>query len=497
MGRSFSIKDGRALGLDAAGEVYFDTDAYPVQFFPLADKITVSGQVITFPDLHHTNAYGFAAGDTGGGVIKQSCHSFVSIPFQEWGPSDQPGMTDTLADEVIGVAPAGADILLVRVKLARTSAPDQVNGNNVPVAFEEDEYVMCDGGTLLVEHLPPITRLIWIRLAASANPDGTTDILLTRKQSVKKRKYTYWRAGNSPTNSGWTWGGTNGDYGHIVKSIEQKGPTTAIGGVITYRRGDGAACSLTDTSDYGAEYTGDIEIIPGKSNITPDAFGGSASGKDFVLADLDFLNSASSTHTFSSKFLGVEPADGDTRHVIVTLTSYIGLQSAARNLTGVTIAGVTATPAAMQRYYENNTGSNDPSVVVAIYIAEVPTGDTGDVVLSFDASFWASQIEVFAAYNLDSPTPADTVQGIAAGTVSGTLDTADDGCAVGVAMNRDAIAISAFTGIDNVLLEDFITTTPSAKTVKRARGFGKTAAAAASVAATTTNSIAAVWAAFV
>ncbi len=496
MGRSFQLTAGRALGRDAAGEAFFDTDAYPVQFFPLADTIVVSGQVIEFPDPHHTNAYGFAAGDTGGGVIKQSCHSFVSIPFQEWGPSDQPGITDVLSDDVIGVAPAGTDILIVRVRLSRTVAPDQVNGNDVPLAFAEGEYVMCDGGTLLLEHMPPITRMIWIRLASAPNMDGTTNILLTRKQSVKKRKYTHWRAGNSPTNSGWTWGGTNGDYGHIVKSIEQKGPTTAIGGVITYRRGDGAACSLTDASDYAAEYTGDIEIIPGKSNIDPDETGGSASGKDFVLTDLDFINSASSTHTFSSKFLGVEPASGDTRHVIVTLTSYTSLKSVARNLTGVTIAGVTATQAALQRYYENNSGSNDTSIVVAIYIAEVPTGEAGNVVLSFDDSFWASQIEVFAAYNLASPTPVDTVQGIATGTVSGTLDSADDGCAVGVAMNRDTAAISAFTGIDNVLLEDFVMTTPSSRTVKRARGFGKTSAASSSAAATTTNSIAAVWAAF-
>jgi len=466
MARSLEITGGRVLGLKD-GVSFFDTDAYPVQFYPPENVISITGQTITFPDFHHTNAYGFVSGDTGGGVIKQSCHSFVSIPFQEWGPSDAPGITDTLDDIVIGTVPDGTDIRLVRIKLTRTNAPDQVNGTTVPVEPVEGEWTNCDGGSLLLEFLWPIVRMIWIRKASASNGDGTTNLLLTRKQSIQKRKYTHWRSGNSPLSTGWTWGGTNGNYGHIVKSIESKGPSTVVGGVLTFRRGDGAACSLTDSSDFSSTYTADIEVLPGRSNIAPEAAGGGAGALQFFLADIDTANPNSTTHTYVDKFLGTAPVSGETRHVIVAVTAYRGA-SANNDISGVTINGVAATQVAKQR-----TTAGSATVISAIYIAAVPTDDEGDVVVSFStAAAWVSQVDVYAAYNLASATADNTQVRSTPGTSN--LTTVADGIAVAAFATRSTSGTQGVTGIGNVVREDWDSATPSVAAGGRFRGYQKT-----------------------
>ncbi len=474
MASSFEVTGGRIVGLKN-GVSFFDTEAYPVQFYPTSDKIVLTGLTISFPDFHHANAYGYAAGDTGGGVIQQSCHSFVTLPFQEWGPSDAPGITDTLSDVVIGTVPDGTDLRRIRVKLTRTSAPDQINGNDVPVEPQEGEWVNADGGSMVLEFLWPLARMIWIRKAAASNGDGTTNLLLTRKQSIQKRLYTHWRLNNSPTSTGWTYGGTNGMYGHIVKSIQQKGPTIAPGGVITYRRGEGSQCSLTDTSDFSSTYMADIEIIPGRSNIVPEGFGaGAGGGTTFVFTDLDSQNPTSSTHTYTSKFLGVAPGSGETRHIIVAVTGYSGDDTSAQNVNSVTIDGVAASLAVRQRTYIDLSGSNDFSVVSAIFIAEVPNHDEGDIQITWSTAFWFSQIEVYAAYNLASTTPDDTVTSNAGGTFG--LSTVPGGFAISLycSSSNASGGNQTLSGIDNLVHESPVFSDPSVRQPRRIRGFQET-----------------------
>ena len=464
MARSFSIKPTRIVGFKD-GESFFDTRTYPVQFYPAGEVITVTGQTISFPDYHKTNAYAFAGGMIGSDFY-QSCHSLVSIPFQEWGPSDQPGMTDDLPDEVIGTVPEYTDLLMVRVKLSRTNSPDQVNGNTVPVAFHENEWVMCDGGTLLVEYLQPIVRMIWIRRAETPNLDGTYNVLLTRKQSVKKTRYSFWRAGNNASQPGWTYGGTNGEYGHLVKSIQQKGPSFSPGGVATFRRGDGGQCSLTDASDYSSEFQGDIEILPGRSNITPESTGGASGGTSYVLTDVDSLESNTTPHVYNDKYIGEEPAIGDTRHVVVHITAYKSLVSGAHDITGVTLNGDAMTELIKQRSFFDNVGSNDISYVDAFYILEVPTGNAGDISIAYTAAFWWSQIDVYAVTNLPSETPLDTW---ATGTSSASKTLVTGPFGVAFAGNLSDLGDNTLTGIANLVEEEVVITSPSARAFSRMR----------------------------
>lgn len=484
MARSFSQTPGRLVGLKD-GVTFFDTDAHPVQFYPAADKITVTGQTISFPDFHHANAYAYAAGLIGADVY-QSCHSFVSIPYQEWGPTSDPGISDVLSETVLGTVDDTIDVLNIRVNLTRTSAPDQVNGNDVPVAFQEGEWVGCDGGTLLVEWLFPIVRMIRIKLADTDNGDGTRNVILQRKQSIKKTMYGFWRANNSTTSSGWTYGGTNGRFGHIVKSIQAKGPSFAPGGVITYRRGDGSECSLTDTSDYSAEYQGDIEIIPGRSLITPDSTGGSNSGKYFQLADIDILEDDSTTHTFTSKNLGPAPISGQTRHVIVVATSYQGAGSNAESISTCTINGVTASLAVKQETYVNATGANDHNFITSIWIAEVPTDDEGDIVFTFSDNFWATQIDVFSAYNLSSATPDHTTTRSTPGSTS--LNTVADGFAVLGSLNNNTGGTYSFSGMANDTTETWVIFSPSSRDFRRLWAFQETDGSTLSLSMTDTAS---------
>lgn len=415
MARQFTIKSNSMLGVKD-GVTFFDADLPPVRLYPDSKKITTT-KTVSFPDFHHANAYAYAAGDVGGGVIQQSCSSFVTIPFQEWGPSTDFAITDILGDVTIGTVPADADFLYVRVKGTRTNAPDQVNGNDVPVAFQEGQWVSCDGGTLLVEFLWPITRMIRISLAAADNGDGTRNVILSRKQSISKRGYSYWRSGNDSNNSGWTYGGTNGRYGHIVKKIQSKGPTTAIGGVITYRRGDGAQCSLSDTSDYSADYTFDLEILPGYSGIAArTSGGGGGGGTELVLTDGDSVSPNASTHTYTSKYLGPVADAAQTRHVIVAVTGWRRAGSNSQGLSSVSVAGNAATLLFQRNFYRDETGSNDTNQLVAYYGLRLDAGETGNIVLNFSATFVWSAIDVYAAYNLPSLTPLTTQSAVGENT---------------------------------------------------------------------------------
>ncbi len=485
MARSFSLTPERILGLKD-GLPWYDSRDYPVQFFPTSDVIQISVDV-NYPDFIHANSYGFAAGDTGGGVIRQSCSSYVTIPFQDWGPSDQPGITNDLPDEVIGTMPGDADVALVRVKGVRTNAPDQVLGNTVPVAFEENVWTAADGGTVLMEMLFPVVRMMWIRFSPTLNMDGTRNIILTRKQSIRKITYTHWRSGNSPLSTGWTFGGTNGRYGHMVKHIESKGPTIAPGGVITYRRGDGSQCSLTDSSDYSSSYDMDIEITPGRSDIASDSSGG---GSGLGATSFDYVDSNSidsgggSTHTYLDLNIGTPPEGDNTRHVLVSVMARTGSGiSGAKDLTGVTVEGVAASQVLYRRFFIDNPGSNDSSWVVTYYIISVPTGTTADIVLSFNAVFTNSLVDLFSIYNLPSTIPGDTISldFNTSGTNSQGIDVTANG-SLFTLINGGGV--SALSGISAVIPADGLSTW---------RGFESIAASATRNIVITNNGSPGVW----
>ena len=152
----------------------FDTTAFPVFLYPESDEISVT-ETVTFPDLAKGDAYSYSQGLIGG-TLHGGCASYVTLAPQEWGPiaRGQIAPHHELADTVIGTIPSAADFLLVYAKVSRTSDPSQINGQTIEVVPQEDAWVWCPGGSLLLEFLPPLARSIDVVL------DGTNVVLRRR-----------------------------------------------------------------------------------------------------------------------------------------------------------------------------------------------------------------------------------------------------------------------------------------------------------------------------
>jgi len=102
-----------------------------------------------------------------------------------------------------------------------------------------------------------------------------------------------------------------------------------------------------------------------------------------------------SSYTFTGASLG---STGGDRHIILAIGSSVG--NSGRNLSSVTIAGVSASAATIVR-----TGTiSGATRLAAIVIASVPTGTTGDIVINFNAGVNRVQLGVYAARNLISAT---------------------------------------------------------------------------------------------
>jgi hypothetical protein len=122
--------------------------------------------------------------------------------------------------------------------------------------------------------------------------------------------------------------------------------------------------------------------------------------RSFLQATTDTGNL--STYTFTAQNLGTAAAG---RYIVVAISSRKA--GAATTITGVTIGGVTATIVTQVANTVTNTN------VAGIAIAAVPTGATGDIVVTFGASMARCNIGVYRVDNLLSATPYDTDTSIA------------------------------------------------------------------------------------
>lgn len=151
---------------------------------------------------------------------------------------------------------------------------------------------------------------------------------------------------------------------------------------------------------------------------------------------LAFLQEAHSTsdlttYTFSAQALGAASAD---RYIIVTAAGRKA--GASTTISSITVGGVTAT-IVVQR---TNTITN--TAVSGIAIAAVPTGTTGDVVVTFGAGMARCGIALWAVTGLASDTPTDTDSSVAtAPTVN--LDVVAGGFAIGCAYDSASVGASA------------------------------------------------------
>lgn len=172
--------------------------------------------------------------------------------------------------------------------------------------------------------------------------------------------------------------------------------------------------------------------------------GGSSGPVDCTYTDSAVSSSNLTTYTFSGRSLG---SAADDRYILVCAFA-LGLS--ARTLSSVTIGGINATTIL--------TASDDDGftyVSTAMVIAKVPTGTTGDIVVTWSGGLSGCGIGVYRLTNLESATPTATASDVipSSNALSASLTIPVDGCGVGYAAQYNYTA--ARTWIWANLTENF------------------------------------------
>jgi hypothetical protein len=154
-----------------------------------------------------------------------------------------------------------------------------------------------------------------------------------------------------------------------------------------------------------------------------------------MAAEITFLQDAGdsadqSTYTFSAQNLG---AASSGRHIAVCIASRaVGTSSLA--VSSVTIQGITASLSVSAQNVTSNV------TVACIAIAAVPSGTTGDIVITLPRTALRIGIAVFSIANISGTTPSDTDSSTANAPT----------CSLDIPANGVALAISARAGSGSV-----------------------------------------------
>jgi hypothetical protein len=186
------------------------------------------------------------------------------------------------------------------------------------------------------------------------------------------------------------------------------------------------------------------------------------------------LNQSGVTKTFSSVSLGQARSD---RLIVVVVGAIRGDSTGQRRIASATIAGISANIVSNTNPYQNT--------VAAIIYAEVPTGATGDVVITFEGNSGSNvmsadaTIGVYAIYDAKSTTPIDSDYSSATTTPSITLDTAARGAAIFMCSGGfNSTSISWSSGVT----QNFLVT----EATSRVRSAASTQTSSTSITATAT-----------
>lgn len=160
------------------------------------------------------------------------------------------------------------------------------------------------------------------------------------------------------------------------------------------------------------------------------------------------ITSTTSTYTFSSQNLGTAAAD---RYIFVIVHGR-ATGTSALSVSSVTVGGVSATIAVQQTGKEDVNSSQS-----AIALAAVPTGTTGDIVVTMSRDNVRCTIGAYRVTELDSTTAHDTdsiapASGDSGTTMSRSLDIPANGFAIGGGQTG-GVGTTAWTG----LTEDYDT----------------------------------------
>lgn len=155
------------------------------------------------------------------------------------------------------------------------------------------------------------------------------------------------------------------------------------------------------------------KVLPGSNEVA---------SKSIFYVNRYIQTTNTTTYTFTACDIGVASAD---RRVIVGAHMY---GSTGRNLSSATINGVSATELTTDTSLTGN---------CVLIIAAVPTGTTGDIVLTWSGSCAGSAVTVWYATGLTSDTPVAAASNVSiSAPTSGSLSTVDGGFLVAAATVR-------------------------------------------------------------
>lgn len=136
-------------------------------------------------------------------------------------------------------------------------------------------------------------------------------------------------------------------------------------------------------------------------------------------------------YTFSTQSLGVA---ADDRRVVVTAAA-TGASETTPNISSATIGGISATVILEV---------NNDHAVATLLIADVPTGTTGDVVITYDQEVNRCIISVYRVVGIASNTPFDTASDTthSSDIVSASIDVPSNGGVIGVVHGRSGSSVT-------------------------------------------------------
>jgi hypothetical protein len=143
-----------------------------------------------------------------------------------------------------------------------------------------------------------------------------------------------------------------------------------------------------------------------------------------------------SSYTFSAVPIGTAAAD----RWCIALIKW--RRATPTTLTSVTIGGVTASLVKERNY---DSGGGGSTTGLSIWVANVPTGTTADLVVTLAATVLRCAYAL-ATVNGINPTATDTAEATGADPLAATIDVAEDGVIAAVASNANT-ATGAWSGL--------------------------------------------------
>lgn len=152
--------------------------------------------------------------------------------------------------------------------------------------------------------------------------------------------------------------------------------------------------------------------------------------------------SPSTSASFASQAFGAVPSFRETRYIAVAIA---GAVDSSQSITGVTIGGITAT---------NIVQRTATHIPCGVWVAEVPTGTTGTVAMTFSGDMATVGIAVARIINPGNHLGFDTASGNhASGTIDLSLDIPTGGAAIAVAHAENGSS-TTWTGLTELIDTD-------------------------------------------